>query len=93
MNECVPAIDEGVGALIAALKETGELEDTVVIYTADQGFAMGEHGLRMKFAPYDASYLSPLIVSMPGAIPAGRGVQADADRPGPGPPPSSGSPG
>jgi arylsulfatase A-like enzyme len=43
-----------------------------VIYTADQGFAMGEHGLRMKIAPYDASYRSPLLVSQPGTIPAGK---------------------
>src|SRR5262249_21768643 len=38
----------------------------------DQGFAMGEHGLRMKIAPYDASYRSPLIVSMPGTVAAGK---------------------
>jgi arylsulfatase A-like enzyme len=43
-----------------------------VIYTADQGFAMGEHGLRMKVAPYDAAYRSPLIVSMPGTAAAGK---------------------
>ena len=63
VNECVPAVDESVGELVmAALKETGQLENTLVIYTADQGFAMGEHGLRMKIAPYDANYRSPLIV-------------------------------
>ncbi len=71
VNECVPAIDEGVGQLIAALKETGQLENTLVVYTADQGFAMGEHGMRMKIAPYDANYRSPLIVSMPGRVSAG----------------------
>jgi arylsulfatase A-like enzyme len=68
VNECVPALDEGVGQLIAALKETGQLENTLVIYTADQGYAMGEHGLRMKIAPYDASYRSPLIAFMPGTV-------------------------
>jgi len=72
VNECVPAIDDGVGQLMAALKETGQLENTLVIYTADQGFAMGEHGLRMKIAPYDASYRSPFIVSMPGTVAAGK---------------------
>jgi arylsulfatase A-like enzyme len=72
MNECVPAIDEGVGQLIAALKESGQLENTLIIYTADQGYAMGEHGMRMKIAPYDANYRSPLIVSMPGVVAAGR---------------------
>src|SRR5262249_26542951 len=42
VNECVPALDEGVGQLMAALKEAGQLDNTLVIYTADQGFAMGE---------------------------------------------------
>lgn len=72
VNECVPAVDEGVGALLAALKVSGQLDNTLVIYTADQGFAMGEHGLRMKIAPYDASYRSPLIMAMPGRIPQGQ---------------------
>jgi arylsulfatase A-like enzyme len=72
MNECVPAIDEGVGELLAALKETGQLENTLIIYTADQGYAMGEHGMRMKIAPYDANYRSPLIVSMPKTVAEGK---------------------
>jgi arylsulfatase A-like enzyme len=72
VNECMPALDEGVGQLIATLKETGQLENTLVIYTADQGFAMGEHGMRHKLAPYDANYRSPLIVSMPGTVAAGK---------------------
>jgi arylsulfatase A-like enzyme len=72
VNECVPAIDEGVGQLIGALKETGQLENTLVVFTADQGFAMGEHGMRMKIAPYDASYRSPLIAFMPGTVAAGK---------------------
>ena len=72
VNECVPAIDEGVGQLIDALRESGQLENTLVVYSADQGFAMGEHGFRTKLAPYDANYRSPLIVSMPGTIAAGK---------------------
>lgn len=72
VNECVPAIDEGVGRLIATLRETGQLENTLVVYSADQGFAMGEHGFRTKLGPYDANYRSPLIVSMPGVIPEGK---------------------
>ena len=72
VNECVPAVDEGVGRLVAALKESGQLDNTLVVYTADQGFAMGEHGLRMKIAPYDASYRSPLIVAMPGTVAEGQ---------------------
>jgi arylsulfatase A-like enzyme len=72
INECVPAVDESVGELMRALKETGQLENTLVIYTADQGYAMGEHGMRMKIAPYDASYRSPLIVTWPGVVGAAK---------------------
>jgi arylsulfatase A-like enzyme len=72
MNECGRAIDEGVGRLIEALRETGQLENTVVVYTADQGYAMGEHGLNMKLAPYDAAMASPLIVSYSGELPTGK---------------------
>ena len=55
-----------------ALSETGQLENTLVIYTADQGFAMGEHGMRMKIAPYDANYRSPLIVSFARYVAEGK---------------------
>ena len=72
VNECVPALDEGVARLLAALRETGQLENTLVVYTADQGFAFGEHGMRTKVAPYDANYRSPLIIAQPGRVPAGR---------------------
>jgi arylsulfatase A-like enzyme len=72
MNECVPAIDEGVGKVMEALRESGQLENTLVIYTADQGFSMGEHGMRMKLAPYEANYRSPLIISRPGTIAEGK---------------------
>ena len=72
MNECNRAVDDGVGRLLAALRDTGQLENTLVVYTADQGFGMGEHGFRTKVAPYDATYKSPLIVSRPGSIPAGK---------------------
>lgn len=67
--ECVRALDEGVGRVMTALKESGQMESTLVVFTADQGFAMGEHGLRTKLAPYDASYRSPLIISRPGTYP------------------------
>ena len=68
MNECNMAVDEGVGRLIQALEETGQLENTLVIYTADQGYGLGEHGFNQKIAPYDATIASPLIVSQPGRI-------------------------
>lgn len=81
VNECVPAIDEGVGQVMAALRESGQLENTLVIYTADQGFSMGEHGFRTKLAPYDANYRSPLIVSRPGTIPQGKSAHTQSTEP------------
>lgn len=71
-HQGVLAIDEGVGKLMAALKETGQLENTLVVFTSDQGFAWGQHGFRHKLAPYDATIRSPLIFSMPGTIPEGK---------------------
>ena len=69
MNECNLAVDEGVGKLMAALQESGQLANTLVIYTADQGYALGEHGCNQKVAPYDACVASPLIISQPGTLP------------------------
>ncbi|HVJ66469.1 MAG TPA: sulfatase-like hydrolase/transferase, partial [Caulifigura sp.] len=72
MNECARALDEGIGQVMAALKESGQLENTLVIFAADQGFGMGEHGFRSKLAPYEATYNSPLIISHAGKLPAGK---------------------
>ena len=72
VNECVLALDEGIGKVMAALAESGQLENTLVVFTADQGFSSGEHGFRTKLAPYDANYRSPLIISQPGSIPEGK---------------------
>ncbi len=72
VNECARGLDEGVGRVLAALRESGQLENTLVVYTADQGYALGEHGLSQKQAPYDAAFASPLIVSRAGSIPTGK---------------------
>jgi arylsulfatase A-like enzyme len=71
-NECMLAVDEGVGRVLHTLRDTGQVENTLVLYSSDQGFANGEHGLQQKVAPYDASYRSPLIVSRPGTLPEGK---------------------
>jgi arylsulfatase A-like enzyme len=71
-NQCVLAIDEGVGRVMKALDETGQRENTLVVFTSDQGFAWGQHGFRHKLAPYDATIRSPLIVSRPGTLPEGK---------------------
>jgi len=71
-HQAVRALDEGVGRVMAALEESGQLENTLVVLTADQGYAWGHHGFRAKLAPYDANIRSPLIMSMPGKIPQGK---------------------
>ncbi|MCA8996016.1 MAG: sulfatase-like hydrolase/transferase [Planctomycetaceae bacterium] len=70
-HQSVLAIDDGVGRLMKTLKETGQLENTVVVFTSDQGFAWGQHGFHHKLAPYDATIRSPLIVSWPKKFPTG----------------------
>ena len=72
VNECNRAVDEGVGRVLQALQASGQLENTLVIYTADQGYALGEHGFNQKVAPYDATLASGMILSQPGVIPEGK---------------------
>ena len=64
----VLAIDEGVGRLLVALKESGQDENTLVVFTSDQGFAWGQKGFKSKVAPYRATVEAPLIIRMPGAV-------------------------
>ncbi|MEX0324362.1 MAG: sulfatase-like hydrolase/transferase [Puniceicoccaceae bacterium] len=64
-NEAVSAIDEGVGRIFKALQKNGQLDNTIIIFTSDQGFAWGDHGLRDKRYPYDAALRSPFIVYAP----------------------------
>jgi arylsulfatase A-like enzyme len=71
-NQAVLALDEGIGKVLAALEESGQLKNTLVIFTADQGFAWGQHGFRHKLAPYDANIRCPMIFSMPGTLPEGK---------------------
>lgn len=68
VNECNRSVDEGLGRVMAALEASGQLANTLVVYTADQGFGLGEHGFHQKVAPYDATISSPLILSWPGTI-------------------------
>ncbi|MFP4249875.1 MAG: sulfatase-like hydrolase/transferase [Armatimonadota bacterium] len=70
-HRCVSALDEAVGLLLATLRETGQLENTLIVFTSDQGLAVGQHGFLDKHAPYDANIAAPLIFSMPGALPEG----------------------
>ncbi len=72
INQAVRSLDEGVGRLVEGLKETGQYENTLIVFTSDQGFAWGQHGFQVKKAPYDANIRSPMIVSMPSRFPSGK---------------------
>ena len=65
------ALDEGVGQIVAALAETGQLDNTLIVYTADQGFATGERGFAWKVGPYEACMRMPLIMRLPGRVAKG----------------------
>ena len=69
--EALLAVDEGVGEIIDALDESGVLEDTVVVFTSDNGYFFGEHRIpEGKLFFYEPSIRVPLLVRGPG-IPAG----------------------
>ena len=63
---CIKGVDESVGRLMAYLKENGLDENTLVIYSSDQGFYLGDHGWYDKRWMYEESLLMPLIVKWPG---------------------------
>ncbi|MEQ2005847.1 MAG: sulfatase-like hydrolase/transferase [Limisphaerales bacterium] len=68
-------LDEQVGRILAALKETGQLDNTVVIFSSDQGLAVGSHGLIGKQNLYEHTFRVPLILRGPG-IPRGQRLDA-----------------
>jgi len=70
-NQAIASIDEGVGRILEALKETGQLDNTIIVFTSDQGYVWGHHGLKGKIWPYADSIKSPLIVSYPARYPEG----------------------
>lgn len=80
-SQAVAAIDEGVGKIIKALEETGQLENTIIVYASDQGFAWGQHGLKDKLHPYSAAIKSPLIVFNQKRFPAGKVCSAPVNGP------------
>ncbi len=67
----VSAVDKSVGALLDYLKASGLDKNTIVIYSSDQGFYLGEHGWFDKRWMYDQSLKTPLLVSWPGVIQPG----------------------
>ena len=67
-------LDEKIGNLLRTLEETGQLENTVVIYTSDHGEMNGEHGMWRKSNFYEASARVPLQVMFPDQLSAGKRI-------------------
>lgn len=68
--------DHHLGRILGALEETGEYDNTLVVYVSDHGLALGAHGLMGKQNLYEPSLGVPLILAGPG-VPAGRRVDCD----------------
>lgn len=66
----VLAVDENIGRLMKYLEDIGELDNTIIIYTSDQGFYIGEHGWFDKRFMYEESQRTPFLIRYPKAIKA-----------------------
>ncbi|MDX1410489.1 MAG: DUF4976 domain-containing protein, partial [Saprospiraceae bacterium] len=65
---CISSVDDQVGRVLDYLDSTGLAENTLVIYTSDQGFYLGEHGWFDKRFIYNESFKTPLLIRWPGVI-------------------------
>jgi len=68
---CVKGVDDSVGQLMAYLEEAGLADNTIVIYSSDQGFYLGDHGWYDKRWMYEESLKMPLVVKWPGVTKPG----------------------
>lgn len=71
---CAAAVDDNIGRLLDALDEMGIADNTVVIYVADQGYFLGEHGFFDKRMYYEEAARMPFVIRYPREIPAGKRV-------------------
>lgn len=67
----ISSVDDNVGRLLDYLEKTGLDQNTMIIYTSDQGFYLGEHGWFDKRFIYDESFKTPLLIQWPGHIAPG----------------------
>ena len=67
----IRAVDENVGRVLDYLEANNLMDNTLIVYTSDQGFYLGEHGWYDKRFVYDESFKTPLLVAWPGKIAPG----------------------
>lgn len=65
---CLSAIDESLGSVLATLEQMGELDNTVIIYSSDNGYFMGEHTFLDKRLAYENSMRVPMLIRYPKLI-------------------------
>ncbi len=68
---CVAAVDDGIGEVLQYLDDNGLADNTIVVYTSDQGFFLGDHGWYDKRFMYEEALRSPLLVRWPGHVKPG----------------------
>lgn len=71
----IKCIDDNIKRILGLLKDNGQLDNTVIVFTADHGDMRGEHGKQNKGVPYEASAKVPFIVRYPEKIKAGKIVE------------------
>lgn len=64
----IKSVDDEIGRVLKALEETGEADNTIIVFTSDHGEMMGSHGRMSKSVFYDESMLVPFIIRYPGKI-------------------------
>lgn len=72
---CASFIDDQIGLILNTLEETGQADNTIVIFTSDHGFHLGEHGMWSKISIFEQSTRVPLIIRIPGVT---KGEMTDA---------------
>jgi arylsulfatase A-like enzyme len=73
---CIKSVDDGVGAILKYLKDNNLENNTMVVYTSDQGFYIGEHNWFDKRFMYEESFRTPLLIRYPKAIKPGTQSEA-----------------
>ena len=71
---CAASIDDNLEKIISFLKETNQIENTIIIYTSDQGYFLGEHGFFDKRMMYEESSRMPFVISYPRSIPKSKRI-------------------
>ena len=69
---CIASVDDNIGRVLDYLEQNGLAENTLVVYTSDQGFYLGEHGWFDKRFMYEESFRTPLMMRLPSTIKKGK---------------------